>query len=66
MKINTNFLILSGPMVKMLVHTEVTKYMDFKMIEDIFVYKAGKLYKVPATEADVHNSGKTSITCEDK
>ncbi|KAF7665850.1 hypothetical protein LDENG_00129320 [Lucifuga dentata] len=46
----------SGHLVKILVYTEVTQYLDFKVIEGSYVYKAGKLHKVPATEADTHTS----------
>lgn len=47
----------SGQLVKMLMYTEVTRYVDFKMIEGSYVYKAGKVHKVPATEEDVQASG---------
>ncbi|ETE58253.1 Rab GDP dissociation inhibitor alpha, partial [Ophiophagus hannah] len=36
----------------MLLYTEVTRYLDFKVIEGSFVYKGGKIYKVPSTEAE--------------
>lgn len=42
----------SGQLVKMLLYTEVTRYLDFKVIEGSFVYKGGKIYKVPSTEAE--------------
>lgn len=48
---------ISGQMVKILMHTEVTRYMDFKVIEGSYVYKAGKVHKVPATEEEAHASG---------
>lgn len=41
-----------GQLVKMLLYTEVTRYLDFKVIEGSFVYKGGKIYKVPSTEAE--------------
>lgn len=46
-----------GELVKILVHTEVTRYVDFKVIQGSYVYKAGKLHKVPGTEEEVHASG---------
>uniref|UniRef100_A0A8L2QEQ4 Rab GDP dissociation inhibitor n=1 Tax=Rattus norvegicus TaxID=10116 RepID=A0A8L2QEQ4_RAT len=46
------FLMANGQLVKMLLFTEVTRYMDFKVIEGSFVYKGGKIYKVPSTEAE--------------
>lgn len=46
-----------GELVKILVHTEVTRYMDFKVVEGSYVYKAGKVHKVPCTEEEAHASG---------
>lgn len=42
----------NGQLVKMLLYTEVTRYLDFKVTEGSFVYKGGKIYKVPSTEAE--------------
>uniref|UniRef100_A0A803SUM7 Rab GDP dissociation inhibitor n=1 Tax=Anolis carolinensis TaxID=28377 RepID=A0A803SUM7_ANOCA len=42
----------NGQLVKMLMYTEVTRYLDFKVIEGIFVYKGGKIYIVSSTEAE--------------
>ena len=42
----------SGQLVKMLLYTEVTRYLDFKVVEGSFVYKGGKIYKVPSTETE--------------
>uniref|UniRef100_A0A8C1UIV0 Rab GDP dissociation inhibitor n=1 Tax=Cyprinus carpio TaxID=7962 RepID=A0A8C1UIV0_CYPCA len=50
------FLLANGPLVKMLLYTEVTRYLDFKVIEGSFVYKGGKIHKVPCTETETHNS----------
>ncbi|CAB1354098.1 unnamed protein product, partial [Coregonus sp. 'balchen'] len=46
------FLLASGQLVKMLVYTEVTRYLDFKVVEGSYVYRAGKVHKVPSTEAE--------------
>lgn len=44
--------------MKILVHTEVTRYLDFKVVEGSYVYKAGKVHKVPSSEEDaMHASG---------
>lgn len=43
---------IPGQLVKMLLYTEVTRYLDFKVVEGSFVYKGGKIYKVPSTEAE--------------
>uniref|UniRef100_H2MWR2 Rab GDP dissociation inhibitor n=2 Tax=Oryzias latipes TaxID=8090 RepID=H2MWR2_ORYLA len=50
------FFLATGELVKILLHTEVTRYMDFKVVEGSYVYKAGKLHKVPATEEDAQTS----------
>ncbi|XP_066448219.1 rab GDP dissociation inhibitor beta [Eleutherodactylus coqui] len=50
------FLMADGQLVKMLVFTEVTRYLDFKVITGSFVYKAGKIFKVPSTEAEALTS----------
>nr|XP_046239699.1 rab GDP dissociation inhibitor beta [Scatophagus argus] len=50
------FFLADGELVKILVHTEVTRYLDFKVIESSYVYKAGKVHKVPGTEEEAHAS----------
>ncbi|TNN85543.1 Rab GDP dissociation inhibitor alpha [Liparis tanakae] len=50
------FFLANGELVKVLVHTEVTRYLDFKVVEGSYVYKAGKVHKVPGTEEDVMHS----------
>ena len=42
----------NGQPVKRLFYTEVTHYMDFKMVEGSFAYNREKIYKVPSTEAE--------------
>ena len=39
----------AGLLVKTLVRADVTKYLDFNKIGGSFVYKKGKVHKVPAT-----------------
>ena len=52
------FIMACGNLTKMLLHTKVTRYLDFKSISGSFVtYKGGKLYKVPATPAEALNTG---------
>uniref|UniRef100_A0AAZ3P131 Rab GDP dissociation inhibitor n=1 Tax=Oncorhynchus tshawytscha TaxID=74940 RepID=A0AAZ3P131_ONCTS len=41
-----------GQLVRMLLITQVTRYLDFKVIEGSFVYKKGAIYKVPVTETE--------------
>lgn len=50
------FFLANGQLVKMLVYTEVTRYLDFKVVEGSYVYKTGKVYKVPSTEAEASTS----------
>ncbi|XP_061688330.1 rab GDP dissociation inhibitor beta [Syngnathoides biaculeatus] len=50
------FFLGDSHLVKMLIHTDVTRYLDFRVVEGNYVYKAGKLHRVPATEEDAHHS----------
>lgn len=40
----------------MLVHTDVTRYLEFKQIAGSFVYRDGKISKVPSTEMEAVSS----------
>lgn len=51
---------VSGQLVRMLLITQVTRYLDFKVVEGSFVYKGGKIYKVPSTETEALASSKWS------
>jgi len=51
------FLMSSGMLVKLLIHTGVTKYLEFKSLEGSYVYRAGKgISKVPADEMEALSS----------
>jgi Rab GDP dissociation inhibitor len=43
------FIMACGNLTKMLLHTKVTRYLDFKSIAGSYVHRGGKNYKVPAT-----------------
>jgi len=43
------FIMACGNLVKILIHTQVTRYLEFKSIDGSFVMKDNKLFKVPAT-----------------
>eukprot|EP00934_Nitzschia_sp_Nitz4_P002489 Nitzschia sp. Nitz4//scaffold237_size30108//7395//9049//NITZ4_007991-RA/size30108-augustus-gene-0.0-mRNA-1//-1//CDS//3329543503//2479//frame0 len=43
------FIMACGNLTKMLLHTKVTRYLDFKSVAGSYVYKAGSILKVPAT-----------------
>lgn len=56
------FLMADGGLVKLLVHTGVTRYMQFKQIEGSFVYyRGGTIYKVPADDKEALMSGLMGI-----
>jgi hypothetical protein len=40
----------------MLVHTDVTRYLEFKVIAGSYVYRDGKISKVPSTEMEAVRS----------
>lgn len=62
MNVNECCVFALGQLVKIFVHTDVTRYVDFKVVEGSYIYKAGKVHKVPATEEDAHTSGDAQIT----
>ena len=45
-----------GKLVKMLLHTKVTRYLEFKSLDASYVYRSGKVYKVPATGGEALSS----------
>jgi len=51
------FIMANGNLVKMLLGSKVTRYLDFKCVEGSFVYKDEKLYEVPVTPAAALKSG---------
>ena len=50
------FIIASGELTRILVHTDVTRYLEFKQIAGSFVYREGKISKVPSTEMEAVKS----------
>lgn len=42
--------------MKLLIHSEVTRYLEFKSVEGSFVFKGGKVYKVPSTDKEALSS----------
>ncbi|KAF5385470.1 hypothetical protein D9757_005399 [Collybiopsis confluens] len=50
------FIIASGELTQILVHTDVTRYLEFKQIAGSFVYREGKISKVPSTEMEAVRS----------
>lgn len=43
------FIMACGNLTKMLLHTKVTRYLDFKSIAGSYVFKAGKIHKIPTS-----------------
>lgn len=50
------FMMARGKLVKALIYTSVTKYLEFKAVDGSFVYNKGKIYKVPATDMEALRS----------
>jgi len=51
------FIMANGSLVKMLIMTDVTRYLDFKCCDGSYVWKSGgKVYKVPVTAAEALSS----------
>ncbi|EJU00049.1 rab GDP-dissociation inhibitor [Dacryopinax primogenitus] len=50
------FIFASGGMTDLLVHTDVTRYLEFKQISGSYVYRDGKVNKVPSTEMEALRS----------
>ena len=46
------FLMASGQLVKILIKTGVTKYLEFKSVEGSYVFKGEKIFKVPSNEKE--------------
>lgn len=44
-------------MVNMLVHTGVTRYLEFKLVDGSFVFNSGRPHKVPVTPREAMTSG---------
>ncbi|XP_024359967.1 guanosine nucleotide diphosphate dissociation inhibitor 1 [Physcomitrium patens] len=50
------FMMANGALVRVLIHTDVTKYLLFKAVDGSYVYKQGKVYKVPANDVEALKS----------
>jgi len=55
------FLMACGNLVKVLLHTKVTRYLDFKSVSGSYVVQDKKVHKVPATPSEALNSGLMGI-----
>eukprot|EP00003_Mantamonas_plastica_P030691 TRINITY_DN771_c0_g2_i2.p1 TRINITY_DN771_c0_g2~~TRINITY_DN771_c0_g2_i2.p1 ORF type:complete len:367 (-),score=126.60 TRINITY_DN771_c0_g2_i2:8-1108(-) len=50
------FLISTGQLVKLLLHTGVTRYLEFKAIDGSYVYRGKQVYKVPSNDSEALSS----------
>jgi len=50
------FLMANGSLVRILIHTDVTKYLYFKAVDGSYVFNKGKIQKVPATDMEALRS----------
>jgi Rab GDP dissociation inhibitor len=50
------FILSSGELTRMLVHTDVIRYLEFKVIAGSYVYRDGRISKVPSTEMEAVRS----------
>ncbi|CAN6711317.1 unnamed protein product [Malus baccata var. baccata] len=50
------FMMANGGLVRVLIHTNVTKYLNFKAVDGSFVYNKGKVHKVPANDVEALKS----------
>ena len=46
-----------GKLVQMLIFTDVTRYLEFKVCEGSYVLQGNKVHKVPASETEALSSG---------
>lgn len=46
------FMMAAGSLVQVLIHTDVTRYLEFKQVDGSYVYRDGKISKVPANEKE--------------
>merc|ERR1712142_1316157 len=51
------FLMADGKLVQMLIFTDVTRYLEFKVCEGSYVLQGQKVHKVPANESEALSSG---------
>ncbi|CAH8500040.1 unnamed protein product [Heterobilharzia americana] len=55
------FLMADGKLVKLLVHTGVTRYLEFKSIEESYVYDKKAIHKVPSSASEALSTSLVSL-----
>ena len=57
-----NLPLFPGQLVKLLIHSGVTRYLEFKSVEGSYVFKkGGKIHKVPSNEQEALSTSKYSV-----
>lgn len=55
------FIMGDGKLIKVLIHTDVVKYLEFKACDGSYVYKGGKIHKVPSSDMEALKSSLMSF-----
>lgn len=50
------FMMANGKLVRVLLHTDVVKYLEFKAVDGSYVLNKGKIHKVPASDMEALKS----------
>jgi len=50
------FIMAAGNLVKLLIHTDVTRYLEFKCVSGSYVYRDKKIHKVPSSASEAFSS----------
>ena len=50
------FLMANGKLVQLLIHTNVTRYLEFKSVDGSYVLKGDQVYKVPSNASEALNT----------
>ena len=60
------FLMANGKLVQLLLHTNVTRYLEFKTVEGSYVLKGGDIYKVPSNASEALSTNLMGMTQKQK
>lgn len=55
------FIMANGNLVKLLLHTGVLRYLDFKQVDGSYVFQGGSIHKVPCSETEALSSDLMSL-----
>ncbi|KAL5069037.1 hypothetical protein RYX36_019924 [Vicia faba] len=53
---NLKFIVANGMIVRVLIHTDVTKYLYFRAVDGSFVFNKAKVHKVPSNDMEALKS----------